>query len=368
MGLKLATRSLFLLLLVLLCVHGADQEQRKDLTKQTQKNKQVKLHDTKGHIMLGNPKNDHNDDNHQRNEINTSNDSAVEDIPGGINVLRLHSMDAHINDENDVHDKANVLQHAIDDPVSISDKQDNDAHGGTHRDHVHDHIDPSLIVFFLIKDLKLGKTMPIHFPKRDPSSSPHLLPKEEAETFAFSLKELPNLLPLFSFSPNSPQAKAMENTLRECEADPIKGETKFCATSYESMTDFTRSVFGIKSQIKFLSTTHLTKSNTHFQNYTILENPEEISAYKMVACHTMPYPYAVFYCHTQASKNKVFKILLGGENGDKVEAVVVCHIDTSQWSRNHVSFRVLGIEAGTPGVCHFFPADHLVWISSPTSI
>lgn len=81
----------------------------------------------------------------------------------------------------------------------------------------------------------------------------------------------------------------------------------------------------------------------------------------------MPYPYAVFYCHYQESESKVFRVSLTGENGDKVEAIGVCHIDTSQWSRNHVAFKVLGIKPGSTPVCHFFPEDNFVLVPSTTS-
>ncbi|XVE93228.1 hypothetical protein REPUB_Repub01dG0172300 [Reevesia pubescens] len=239
---------------------------------------------------------------------------------------------------------------------------DNHAHPSSHMDH----LDRSVMVFFTLNDLKVGKSMPIYFPKKDLSTSPHFLPRNEADSIPFSLKEFHHLLQFFSFLQDSPQAKAMESTLRECETNAIKGETKFCATSLESMLDFARSIFGLNCQFKILTTTHLIKSSTLFQNYTILETPEEILAPMMVACHTVPYPYAVLYCHSQETENRVFKVSLGGENGDRVEAIAVCHSDTSQWSRNHVSFRVLGIEPGTPGVCHFFPADNFVLIPAHT--
>ncbi|KAK6916562.1 BURP domain [Dillenia turbinata] len=45
----------------------------------------------------------------------------------------------------------------------------------------------------------------------------------------------------------------------------------------------------------------------------------------------------------------------------------VCHMDTSQWSHNHVACRALGIEAGSFHGCHFFSSGHFVWIPSPTS-
>ncbi|KAH6836193.1 hypothetical protein C2S53_001280 [Perilla frutescens var. hirtella] len=231
--------------------------------------------------------------------------------------------------------------------------------------HTH-HMDPSLVVFFFVEDLKQGNTIPIYFPSRKLESiSAHLLPKEEADSIPFSSHLLHHLLDLYSFPQGSPQATAMEDTLKQCETKPIKGETKTCATSWGSMLDFTTTIFGSGTHIKILSTTHRRRSNPSLQKYTIM-GVQEIPASKMVACHTMPYPYAVFYCHYQESQNRVFSVSLTGENGDRVEAVAVCHMDTLQWSRNHVSFKVLGIEPGSSPVCHFFPADNFVCVPSTT--
>ncbi|KAI5314245.1 hypothetical protein L3X38_043421 [Prunus dulcis] len=104
------------------------------------------------------------------------------------------------------------------------------------------------------------------------------------------------------------------------------------------MLDFTRGGCGLDTPFSVVATTHLTNSTTNFQNYTILEEPKEILAPKMVACHTM------------------------------VEAVAVCHLDTSQWSPNHASFSVLRTKPGASAVCHFFPADNLVWVPASTSM
>lgn len=261
------------------------------------------------------------------------------------------------------------LQNKVDNYFWIYNKQGENNQQKTKKENVHihssshmDHIDPSLRVFFLMDDLKLGKTMTVSFPRRDLSSAPKFLPKEEAGSIPFSLKELPNLLQRFSFSQNSPQAKAMEDTLKECEVPPIKGETKYCATSSEGMLDFVQGIMGENTQFKVLSTTHFSNSTPMLQKYTILDAPQEVAAPKMVACHTMPYAYAIFYCHYTISKSKVFKVSLGGENGDRVEAIAVCHLDTSEWSPSHVSFRVLGILPGTSPICHFFPSDNLVWV------
>ncbi|CAJ2643481.1 unnamed protein product [Trifolium pratense] len=231
---------------------------------------------------------------------------------------------------------------------------------------IHHDIDRRLMVFFTLKDLKVGKIMQIYFPKRDPSTSPKLWPKEKAESLPFSSNQLSYLLKFFSFSQGSPQAMAMEDTLRQCESKPIKGEVIFCATSLESMLEFTQNVVGSNSEVQVLTTFHKTKSSVTFQNYTIVEILMEIlpPKTKMVACHSLPYPYAVFYCHsTESEKNRVFRVSLVGENnGDIVEAMAVCHLDTSQWAPNHVSFQILGVTPGSSSVCHFFPAQDFIWI------
>ncbi|KAK2633315.1 hypothetical protein Ddye_032434 [Dipteronia dyeriana] len=237
----------------------------------------------------------------------------------------------------------------------------NDVHDHDHHDpsssfmnHM-DHMDPSSMVFFTLNDLKLGRTMPFYFRERDTSISPQFLPREEADSIPFSSKQLPYLLQLFSFQPESSQTKAMEHTLNQCE------------TSLESMLDFAHEVFGLDSAFKILTTTHLRKYSriSILQNYTVLEALKEIISaprYVVVACHTMPYPYAIFYCHSLESENKVFKVSLAGQNGDRLSAVAICHMDTFQWNRHHASLHVLGIEPGSSHVCHFFPAENLVFI------
>ncbi|XP_071726147.1 BURP domain-containing protein BNM2A-like [Rutidosis leptorrhynchoides] len=228
--------------------------------------------------------------------------------------------------------------------------------------------DPQLMVFYMLQDLKIGQVRPIHFPNRHLSPS-QMLSKQKADNIPFSVAELPNLLRLFSFSQGSPQAIAMESTLKECEVKPIKGETKFCATSLESVHEFVNDIFGSNTQVNTLTTTHLKNPPSGLlQNYKVEEISQNIPSPKLVACHTMPYPYAVYYCHSQESENKVLMVSLEGEDGDLVEALSVCHMDTSQWNPNHVSFGVLGVEPGTTSVCHFFPSDHFVFIPSSATM
>lgn len=76
------------------------------------------------------------------------------------------------------------------------------------------------------------------------------------------------------------------------------------ATSLESMLGFGGGIFGRGAHFQVLGTTHhgkptSTSQSPILQNYTIMEVPREIFNTKMVACHTMPYPYGVFYSYHQ---------------------------------------------------------------------
>ncbi|XP_028765802.1 BURP domain-containing protein BNM2A-like [Neltuma alba] len=225
----------------------------------------------------------------------------------------------------------------------------------------HNHMDPELNVFFTPNDLKIGKKMPIYFAQKNTSASPKFLPREESDKIPFSSKHFPSLLKIFSFPKHSPQAKAMKYTLKHCEFPPMEGETKFCATSLESLLDSTRQIFGPNSEFSMLSTTHLTNSSVPLQNYTISQ-VKNISVPRVIGCHPLPYPYAVFYCHSQQSDTCLFVIMLEGEDGARVKAPAICHMDTSMWNKDHVAFDVLKVQPGTSPVCHFFPPDNLVWV------
>ncbi|KAL2636680.1 hypothetical protein AAZX31_06G012800 [Glycine max] len=228
----------------------------------------------------------------------------------------------------------------------------------------HKHMDLELNVFFTPNDLKVGKIMPVYFSKKNSSTSPKFLTREEADQIPFSCKHLPSLLKFFSIPQHSPQAKAMKYTLKQCEFEPMEGETKFCATSLESLFDFAHYLFGSNAQFKVLTTVHLTNSTALLQNYTISE-VKVISVPNVIGCHPMPYPYAVFYCHSQHSDTNLYEVMVEGENGGRVQAAAICHMDTSKWDRDHVSFRVLKVQPGTSPVCHFFPPDNLVWVPLP---
>ncbi|CAN4076563.1 unnamed protein product [Withania somnifera] len=223
-------------------------------------------------------------------------------------------------------------------------------------DQLHDN--PNVALFFLEKDLYQGSNMKLHFVKT--TSGATFLPRQEADSIPFSSDKMQEILNQFSVDPNSEEAQILKQTVQECEEPGIKGEDKYCATSLESMVDFSTSELGNKVQP--LSTE--TEKETPMQKYTILgakKLGENNNNGKSVVCHKQNYAYAVFYCH-KTETTESYMVSLVGADGTKAKAVAVCHKDTSAWNPKHLAFKVLKVTPGSIPVCHFLPQDHIVWV------
>ncbi|KAG7972877.1 hypothetical protein I3843_07G203700 [Carya illinoinensis] len=219
------------------------------------------------------------------------------------------------------------------------------------------HDDPNVALFFLEKDLHPGTKMNLLFTKDSNEAS--FLPRQVTESIPFSSNKLPEILNTFSVKPRSVEADMMENTIKLCEKPGIKGEEVYCATSLESMVDFSTSKLG--KNVQAISTEGGKESQ--MQKYTIVPGVKKMAGDKAVACHKQSYAYAVFYCH-ETSTTRAYLVPLVGDDGTKAKAVAICHTDTSAWNPKHLAFQVLKVKPGTVPVCHFLPEDHVVWTAN----
>ncbi|KAJ6697948.1 BURP DOMAIN PROTEIN USPL1-LIKE [Salix purpurea] len=217
--------------------------------------------------------------------------------------------------------------------------------------------DPNVALFFLEKEMHPGKVMNLQFTENTDTAT--FLPRQVADSIPFSSEKLPEIYSEFSVKPGSMEAEEMENTIKECESPGIKGEEKYCATSLESMIDFTTSKLG--KNVLAISTE--VDGQTKMQKYTIKTGVKKMAGDKSVVCHKQNYAYAVFYCHATKS-TRAYTVPLVGDDGTKAKAVAVCHTDTSAWNPKHLAFQVLNVKPGTVPVCHFLPQDHVVWVST----
>lgn len=227
------------------------------------------------------------------------------------------------------------------------------------------HDDPSVALFFQEKDLQPGKKVTVQFANTGATGA-KFLPRSEAEAIPFSSAKVPEILSRFSVDPDSVEAAEMAQTLRDCEAPAATGEKKACATSLESMVDFATASLGT-SHVRAVSTV-VAKEGSPRQEYTVTGVKRAAGAGaddggRLVACHAEPYAYAVFACHL-TQQTRAYSVSMLGRDGTAVDAVAVCHADTSGWNPKHVAFQVLNVKPGTVPVCHFLPQDHVVWTRS----
>lgn len=214
--------------------------------------------------------------------------------------------------------------------------------------------EPSRKGYFLEEDLHSNTKMKMHFRKSTNRAS--FLPREVANSIPFSTDKFSEILNRFSLKQDSEVAKIMKDTLQVCEQPALEGDSRLCATSLESLIDFSISKLG--KNMKVLSN----EGEMGSQEYE-LGDGVKVVADKSVVCHKQRYPYAVFYCHA-IHKTRVYTLpFVGTQDGTKAEVVASCHLDTSAWNPKHTAFQVLKVKPGSVPVCHFLPRDDLIMIS-----
>uniref|UniRef100_A0A0E0PJ03 BURP domain-containing protein n=1 Tax=Oryza rufipogon TaxID=4529 RepID=A0A0E0PJ03_ORYRU len=142
--------------------------------------------------------------------------------------------------------------------------------------------------------------MTLHFTRATAGAA--LLPRGRAESVPFASERLPEILSQLSIPAVSPTADAMWSTLAECEAARLAGETTkhkhYCATSLESMVEFVASSLGTRDVHAVSTEVISTLTPTPRQAYRVeAVRPVAVPGGDMVACHGMPYAYAVFGLH-----------------------------------------------------------------------
>ncbi|XP_050209802.1 BURP domain-containing protein 3-like [Mercurialis annua] len=229
---------------------------------------------------------------------------------------------------------------------------------GVQLEFVLDYIESSYIGLFTPNNVYSGKHLSIYFPIKDHSSSlPFTIPQEMIDSsITHSLSDLTNI-----FKPRRNFKNQSNENADKCEIQPGEGDDKICIRDTESIVGFISRFFKSEGSFKILETKQPeTYSSALLQEYGVIEDPEEIEGDGKVFCHPMG---DAFYCH-YAFTTKVLKVSLVTENGDKVEAVAVCHMHNNFDS---ILNRMLGMKPGSDApFCHFLPAGHFILVQSPT--
>lgn len=209
-------------------------------------------------------------------------------------------------------------------------------------------------VFFQKNELYPSSKMTLHFTRIGST----VLPRIRADSIPFSSAKVLEVLSRLSIPADSPAAADIHHTLAECEAPPTEGITaQTCATSLESMVDFAASNLGTRN-IHALATKLSNEDGvTPKQAYTVESvRTLPMSGHNNVACHIMPYPYAIYTCHTTTAA--LYMVTLAGADGTKADALAACHLDASPIFSNEKN----SVAPGSVPVCHFLSQESRVWV------
>ncbi|KAL0905848.1 hypothetical protein M5K25_024290 [Dendrobium thyrsiflorum] len=173
------------------------------------------------------------------------------------------------------------------------------------------HDNSAVVLFFLRQDLRRCKQFTLQLADGG-GAARAFIPRSSAEFVPFSTEELPAILSRFSIPVGSAEAAATEKTLRECEAAPVVGEKKLCATSLESMVDFATTSLGTRKVVAVA--TEGGSGDRRVYKVRSVRTVAAAGGKGVVSCHPEAYVYAVFFCHTTAS-SEVYEVEMAAEGG-----------------------------------------------------
>ncbi|KAG2611164.1 hypothetical protein PVAP13_4KG135600 [Panicum virgatum] len=230
--------------------------------------------------------------------------------------------------------------------------------------HNHDNVNRLADVFFFQDVLRPGSVITPTIPVT--TTLPSLLPRREADSLPFSTARLGDILAMFAPA-SLAMADEMRSTLESCEHPrPLPGEKAGCATSLESLAKLPAALLGTRNVRAFSGDMPVDPAGTAARrgrhNVTAVRKLSESPV--AATCHDLTYPYAVFYCHTtkQVATYQVTLAAAEGGRAPAMEALAVCHLDTSQWTPRQPFLVAHNLKPGDVAVCHFLSKLSVIWV------
>ncbi|GJN39032.1 hypothetical protein PR202_gb28126 [Eleusine coracana subsp. coracana] len=169
-------------------------------------------------------------------------------------------------------------------------------------------------LFFLETQARVGSTMTVSF---SPAAVPPILPRDAAKTVPFG--NLADVLATFNIAASSGEAEKIGNTLTACKTSVPGEKMMTCTTSVEATVESAvhMLVAGGKNNddgVVWAAASGLSRHGLPRQAY-VLDAVTALDGDRHVACHAMPFPYAVFQCHMTDERSKAYTMTLQGLQG-----------------------------------------------------
>ena len=222
--------------------------------------------------------------------------------------------------------------------------------------------------FFVETALVEGGSLTLDANLRDPAPRRPFLTSDAASAMPTGARDM---ISHFGVAPGSTMAKDVATAAYLCGNPALPGEAFRCAASVEAVGAFVAAELG--RSVKVYKTTGAPSSTSAVKgapvNIVEVAKGSLAEGKRIVVCHHLPFAAELFYCH-RVTDTKVVKAALkpaGGLGSSRaINAVGVCHMDTSMWLSRHPAFKALGIAHGD-AACHFLVDGDLVFTAGAAS-
>lgn len=219
--------------------------------------------------------------------------------------------------------------------------------------------------FFLEENLVVGKEMHLSENLHDPIPARAFLPAVVADALPpLTTTNLPKLRQTFNVEDKTSMSTMMGTAAFLCESAALPGEDKACPVTLAAMAQFVFSHLG--AGVQALSTSGA-PATVHRSAPVTIESVTKRSLAEgdhIIICHTVMFPSALYYCH-HVTGTKVVQAALRAEDKSVINAVGICHLDTTLWASEHPAFKALNIPRGAEA-CHWTVQNDVVWVSTTT--
>ncbi|TVU40097.1 hypothetical protein EJB05_13546, partial [Eragrostis curvula] len=213
-------------------------------------------------------------------------------------------------------------------------------------------------LFFDQAQVRVGGTMNVSFP---PELVPAILPRDVAGKVPFS--NLTGDLSVFNIAPGSTRAATANDTLSRCQAPARAGEQKACTTSLEATVQTAVRMLGAGSRTAWAVALEIPAGGGLPLQPYVIEAVRPLDGDRHVGCHVVPFPYAVYQCHSPGQPSTAYMVSLRGlrEHGLGIAMAAICHLNTSSWNPAYPAFEILHTKPGGAPVCHFMRYANLLF-------
>lgn len=216
-------------------------------------------------------------------------------------------------------------------------------------------------MFVLPKDVAVGNIMTVLPEAQQFVYPPHLLPRSIVDILVPGIGMVRQLFKAFGIDVGSQVEEDFTNEIdSKCFSDDkLQGEERACLMSISALEEFVVHVLGAEG-INIIGVSDFSSGTLIEGAYTVKDIVDAPCAKSSpnVACHLLPQPFGMFYCHALRNTT-IYNVLLskrvdGIETGtDLVNTRLTCHYNTTDFPSNHIGFDVTGSKPGLGGLCHW---------------